>query len=330
MSWLHQYWDMPIWLVPLFFLGIIHFFVIVPGAAFVNYVERKLGADLQARIGPNRTPLKGFFQPLADLLKLLQKEDAKFEDWRHLVWVAVLFVFFYCSVAVLPLGSEVLIVNTQLSPFIIIFSIWSVSFSFTFMGLRGGFVESSLNAFRFSSQGMAGLFPAFIALLSAGITAGGFDWSSLVNNANFLNPFHYLQCVIFFVSGMTALNLPPFDSTNLFAGYSGLWLSLLRLFRFYSLFMWSIFTVAVFFGGWALPLGINVWLDDGGYILLRVFLEFTWISLKASVLLFIVFWISRVNPRVRVDHLTELGWKVLSPASLFCLLGSAVFLVLFY
>ncbi len=75
----------------------------------MSFLERKLGADLQARVGPNRTGSVGMLQPLADLLKLLQKESRERRTFGERIWFGVHTMALYSTVAVLPLGSLVLL-----------------------------------------------------------------------------------------------------------------------------------------------------------------------------------------------------------------------------
>src|SRR4051812_42267593 len=95
--------ETPEWIYALFALICTYCLVIVPSAGLMAYCDRKLSADLQARVGPNRAGPAGLLQPLADLLKHLQKDVRSEWNWRESIWLGVHTMALYSTLAVMPL-----------------------------------------------------------------------------------------------------------------------------------------------------------------------------------------------------------------------------------
>ncbi len=321
--------------VALFF---IYLFLIVPGAWIISYVDRKLGADFQARVGPNRAGPSGFFQPLADFLKLMQKDSQEKITTSDLLWIIVFSSALYSSVAVIPLGSSFLMVDTDLSAFIPFLSALVLALGTMLLGFSRPTVPGWFGAIKVAGQAFSGAFPALISLLTAGIRSGGFRWSHLANSqgaspmdwAAFSNPFQFLALIVFMISGLVMMCLPPMEGVvlpiNMNGGvtahlYGRRW-AIFRLGRFYASFLWSLVASVLFLGGWQLPEQVNDLLSDS--LILKQSLESILLLSKTFIMMLIVIWVSRVNPRTRVDQVTDFAWKVLSPFALLALVGSAI------
>jgi len=330
----------PQWLIATIGLICIYGLVILPSGWMVAYLDRKLSADFQARVGPNRAGPAGFFQPLADLLKLLQKETVQEWSWREGFWLGVHTMALYSTVAVLPLGSLALLVDTDMSAFLPFWATLVLALGTMLMGFSQGSAPGWFGGVRVAAQALAGAFPALVALLSAGLQAGGFRWSAFaaiqggspLHWTAFANPFQFLAMVVFIISGLVLLGIPPLDAglsiPDLHGGVAsslyGRRLSLFQLGRFYGFFLWSVITVVLFLGGWILPAGLSVSLQEGGDWKWLQLLELVWLLAKTYSLMVILVWVARVNPRSRVDQITDFAWKVLSPFSLFALIGAAL------
>jgi NADH-quinone oxidoreductase subunit H len=244
----------------------------------------------------------------------------------------------YSTVAVLPLGSLVLLVDTDMSAFLPFWATLVLSLGTMLLGLSQRSVPGWFGGIRVSAQALAGAFPALVALLCAGVRAGGFRWSVLagsqsaspLNWAAFSNPFQFVAFVVFVVAGLVLLGIPPMDAAlsqpDIHGGVSshlhGRRLSLFRLSRFYGFFLWSVIAVVLFLGAWELPLSIFGALKDNGSYGVIQLLELTVLLIKTFFLMLVVVWVARVNPRARVDQVTDFSWKVLSPFSLGALIGA--------
>jgi NADH-quinone oxidoreductase subunit H len=322
-------------------LAFAYLFVILPSGAVMAYLDRKLGADFQARVGPSRAGAAGIFQPLADVLKLVQKDAAVATDRRETLWWVVHSMALYSSVAVLPLGSLSLLVDTDMSALLPFWSALVLALGTLWIGLGRGTVPGAFGGARVAAQALAGAFPALVALLCAGVHAGGFSWARLAGVQS-ASPFHWtaaadpfqaLAFVIFVVSGLVLFGIPPMDgallSPDLRGGVAselfGRRFTLFRLGRFYGFFLWSVIAVVLFLGAWRLPAGLGDALTEARAWRSLQLAELVWLLCKTFALMLSVVWVARVNPRARVDQVTDFSWKMLSPFALVALIGAAVF-----
>ncbi len=332
--------EIPGWAHALLALISTYCLVIVPSGALMVYLDRKISADLQARVGPNRAGPAGILQPLADLLKLLQKEATKESSWRQNVWLSVHTMALYSTLAVMPLGSMALLVDTEMSAFIPFWSALVLALGTMLLGLSQDSVPGWFGGIRVAAQTLAGSFPALIALLCVGVRAGNFRWSILANCQDFSpwswtflsNPFQFIAFIVFVMSGLVLLAIPPLDGgvsmSDIHGGVSshlfGRRLSLFRFGRFFGFFFWSIIAVVLFLGAWKLPLQVSEGLRAQEAFRFLATIELIWLLAKTFFLMLFITWVARVNPRSRVDQITDFAWKVLSPFSLAALVGASI------
>lgn len=318
-------------------------FVLVPCAALVSWASRKLGADFQARVGPNRAGGAGVLQSVADWIKLLQKTSAAPLRWNEWSWLLIQSMALFATAAVLPMGSLYLLLDTDLSAILPLWSALLIGLSGLFLGLSQGTVPGWMSGIRIASQTLAGAFPALIAILLVGLRAGDFKWSSILAAQGasplewlaFTNPFHFVSFIVFLVSGLVLFGVSPLEGgTSLpdlrggvYAGLSGRRLSLLRLGRFYAFFLWSALTSILFLGGWLLPGMMRAGLEEVGTAWAVQAVELLVFFIKTGFVMLAVIWVEKVTPRLRSDQVTDLAWKVLSPLSLLSLMGTAIWMV---
>ena len=332
--------QLPEWFYATLALICTYCFVIVPCGSVMAYLERKFTADLQARVGPNRAGPKGVLQPFADLLKLLQKGADLEWSWRDSVWLSVHSMAMYSTLAVLPLGSVALLVDSEMNAFLPFWSALVLALGTMLLGLGQGSIPGWFGGIRIAAQTLAGCFPSFIALLCAGVRTGEFRWSALAASQGFFplswavfsNPFQFIAFFIFVMSGLVFLAIPPLDGgmsmSDIHGGVAshlfGRRLSLFRLGRFYGFFLWSVISVVLFLGAWRLPEGLTQLLKESDAIGLLAFLELLVLLAKTFILMLIIIIAARVNTRGRVDQITGFAWKVLSPFALFALVGASL------
>ncbi|HUP56099.1 MAG TPA: complex I subunit 1 family protein [Bdellovibrionota bacterium] len=329
----------PGWLTAVMGLSFLYAMIIFL-AAFVWYLDRKLGADFQARVGPNRAGRAGILQPLADLLKLLQKEAIPTRNWREAIWLGIHTMALYSTVAVLPLGSLTLFVDTDMSAFLPFWAALVVALGTLMLGHSQRTVPGWFGGVRVATQGISGAFPALVALVCAGIHSGGFRWSSMATAQGAFphqwtivsDPFQFLAFCVFMISGLVLLSIPPMDAGHSLPDIHGGVASnlygrryvLFRLGRFYGFFLWSVIAVVLFLGAWVLPGGLDEAARESQSAGPVHFLELSWLLGKTILLMVLILWVARVNPRSRVDQITDFTWKVLSPFSLLALIGTAL------
>lgn len=330
----------PLWVIASLGLAAIYVLVVFPSGALMSFIDRKLSADFQARIGPNRSGPNGILQPLADFLKLLQKQSLQSRSWRESLWLAVHTMALYSTVAVIPFGSSAVMVNTDMSAFLPFWAALVLALGTMLLGFSQESVTGWFGGVRVAGQALAGALPALVCLICAGVHAGGFQWlrlasvqgASPLSWTGFSNPFEFIAFVAFVISGLVLLGVPPMDgglsTLDLHGGVasdlSGRRLILFRLGRFYGFFLWSVIATVLFLGAWNLPFGIAGALSDGGRHALLEAIELAWLLAKTFTLMTVVVLVSRVNPRGRVDQTTDFAWKVLSPFALVALIGSGI------
>jgi NADH-quinone oxidoreductase subunit H len=315
--------------------------VLVPSAGVINYLNRKFGADLQARVGPNRAGPAGILQPLADFLKSIQKEVefGSLSAWEiTLFWIQS--VALYATVAILPLGSLILTVDSDMGVFLAFWAALVIALMSLFLGLEQRSVPGWLSAVRVAIQAVSGAFPAILALFCAGMQVGGLKWSQFISAQGasplawlvFSNPFEWLAFLIFVISGLVLFSAAPMDSginrVDVLRGFSssliGRRRALFNFGRFYGFFLWAVIASTIFLGGWSIPQGVRDSLMESGSTTAVLLLELGVVLSKSYLLMMFVNLIMKVNPRGRVDQVTDFTWKVLSPAALLAIMGTAL------
>lgn len=293
-------------IVLLFLLGVV---------AYMLYFERKIIGWMQLRIGPNRVGPLGLFQSIADVLKLLAKEDiVPTQADRPLFLIApiIAFVPSFVVIAAIPW--------TASHPFTADISVALLYYlalsSITILGIMlGGWASNNkyslLGGMRSAAQMISYEIPLGMSLLGVILMAGSLNIVDIVEAQRrfmwFIIP-QFLGFCVFIVAATAELNRTPFDlpeaESELVAGYhteySGFRFAFYMLAEYLYVFAISCLGAALFFGGWSGPL-LPGWL---------------WFAIKVSAFIFFFFWLRATMPRIRVDQLMTFSWKVLLPLAL--------------
>ena len=311
-------------------LLVLQFFFILPLTYVHGYLERKLAGDLQARVGPNRVGPAGLFQGIADSLKLLQKGRPDEFGSSELFWVSAQLAALHVALATLPVAKELLLTDPDLSVLIPLWGFAVLSVNRMMSGSARGRLQGVLFSIRTSTQAALGLMPACFAVCAVAVHSGGFSWDAVLSAqgaspfswAAFSSPFLFVGFFVFIISGMIVLSLPPFSSSwgasdiqRGQSGVAGISLAILSVIRIQGRLIWSVLVVALFLGGWRLP-GDSEGMFWGAQMMV--------VGVKAMLILLLISVFGVVMPKVRVDHVNELVWKVLGPVSLICLVGSVL------
>ena len=330
---------MPDWIDALIRLVFIVALITFNALALI-YLERKVLARFQARVGPMRTGPMGILQSLADAIKLLTKEDVRPDSADRWVFeLAVFFVFVPVFLMFVPIPfTETWFIRDLELGFLYVFAVLGLSIIGVIMAGWGSDNKYALlGGIRAAAQAISYELPMLLA--AAGvimIAAGHLQDDGLVGGALNLNfiagdqrttPYIVLQplgFVIFMIGALAELHRPPFDMPvaesevvgGYFVEYSGIRWSLFFLAEYTGLFLMVMLASTVFLGGWNFPYG-----EDGG---LGVQIVLT--LLKAGALIFVLFWLRAMFPRLRIDQLMAFSWKVLLPFALLQVLANGIIL----
>ncbi len=283
------------------------------------YLERKILARFQQRLGPTRTGPAGLLQSVADALKLVGKEDLRprnADPWTFELAPYLVFVPVFLGFVVVPFvaGWEVRVVELGLIYFVAVSSLSIIGWIMAGWGSDNRY--AMIGGMRAAAQAISYELPLVLALISVAMVADSYNLSEIVQGqAGTPNiVWQPLVVVVFIIAGLAELNRTPFDIPvgesevvgGPFVEYSGIRWSFFFLAEYAALFIMSLIFAAVFLGGWAWPLG-EEW--GRGWQLVLV-------TVKAGAFMFLVFWVRASVPRLRIDQLMAFSWKILLPLML--------------
>ncbi|NJL93019.1 MAG: NADH-quinone oxidoreductase subunit NuoH [Anaerolineae bacterium] len=290
------------------------------------WLERKVAARFQDRIGPNRVGPLGLLQTIADVLKLLSKEQITPRDADKVVFflapilmvVSVVTMFAVIPFSPLAIGADLSIG--------ILYAI-AVSSLGTIAILMGGWGSNNkyalLGAFRVIAQLLSYEVPMILALLVPVLLAGTMSMQGITEaQANIWFVFFVpVAAVVFFISSTAEVGRQPFDlleaESEIVAGYnieySGMQFAMFYLGEWLHAVVICLLTAILFLGGWQGPL-VNA--DN----VIGPILGMVYLIAKTTLLYFVHMWIRFTVPRLRIDHLMAFNWKFLVPLSVFNML----------
>jgi len=282
-------------------------------ALFLVWLERKLSARIQLRLGPMQAGFQGFLQTFADAIKLLGKDQIsprKADKWVYLLAPLVMFAPTVILFVTLPFSSTWVIKDLELG-FLFILAVSSFSVIAVFMaGWASNNKYSLLGSMRGVAQHVAYKIPLLFAALAVALQAGTLSLGGLVASQSslwniWIQPISF---IIFFVASVAETNRAPFDipeaESELVAGfmteYSGMRFALFFLAEYTNMFIMSALITLAFLGGWEGPL----------------LPEPVWFLIKTYSLIAIMMWARFTFPRLRSDQLMTFCWKILIPVSI--------------
>jgi len=311
-------------------------------ALILIYFERKICAFFQCRLGPNRVGLYGVFQSVADMVKILIKEIIPINHTDKLLfYLAPFFVIVasFLTFGAIPFGKGLQSFDFNIG----IFYILAVSSLGVIGILLAGWASnnkySMIGAMRSGAQLISYELSAGLSLLTIVVLSGSMQLSTIIENQAdcwFLFQGHIsavIAFIIYLIAGHAETNRGPFDlpeaESELTAGYhteySGLQFGFFYLAEYLNMFVIAAIATTVFLGGW-MPFhvtGLDAFNDVMDFIPSVI-----WFFGKAFVLMFLSLWVRWTFPRLRIDQLLNLEWKVLLPINMVNLLVM-VLLVLF-
>ncbi len=306
------------------------------------YMERKLVADFQQRIGPSRVGPWGLLQPIADGLKLFLKEDITPANASKLLYVLAPIITMtpaLMAFAVVPFGAPVHFLGRQPGLWLADLNV-AVLYMLALGSLAiygiilGGWSSNSkyplLGAMRSAAQMVSYELPLGVALLSPVVLAGTLSMVGLVEwqmQHHWLIMLQPIAFVLFMICAVAETNRSPFDlpeaESEIVAGfhteYSGFKFAMFFMGEYAAIVSICAMAVTVFLGGWSGPE-----LPAAAPYILRAATPVFWFLLKLFALIFIFMWLRATFPRMRYDHFMRLAWLRLLPlgfASLFLTAG---------
>jgi NADH-quinone oxidoreductase subunit H len=308
--------------------------VVAPAMLIIlTWLERKIIARIQDRIGPNRAGPFGLLQGLADMIKMFTKEDITPAAADRIVYniaPGLSMISAIMTFAVIPFAPG--FVGSDLNAALLY--IVAVGGLGTLAILMGGWASNNkyalLGAFRVVAMLLTYEIPMIMALITVTIAAGSMSMVSIIEAQSGMWYIVSLPVVflIFFLAGIAETGRSPFDlieaESELIAGfhteYSGIKFGMFMIGEYVHMFALSFFCAVLFLGGWQIPF-INVGAMPGP---IGPILGFISLIIKVFLFVFIMMWFRGTLPRFRIDHLLDFGWKFLVPLSLVLMIGVAV------
>ena len=323
------------------------------GVLVTVWLERKISAAAQQRIGPEYAGALGILQPMADGLKLLVKEDiipARADGLLFTIGPVLVLVPVILSWLIVPFGQNLLISNVGIGIFL-----WIALSSIQPIGLlMSGYASNNkyslLGGLRAAAQSISYEIPLALSVLAIVMMSNSLSTIDIVNSQNTAGILSWniwrqpVGFIIFWICVLAECERLPFDlpeaEEELVAGYqteyAGMKFALFYLGSYINLVLSALLVSVLYLGGWGFPIPVEWVADLAGQSvntpIIQVFtgaLGIIMTVLKAYLLVFLAILLRWTTPRVRIDQLLDLGWKFLLPISLVNLLLTAGLKLLF-
>lgn len=330
-------WGTPAWIV-----GIVSALIIIATLigvfltlfALTSVMERKILARAQNRYGPNRVGPFGLFQPVADGIKMLTKEDLvprAADKIVHFLAPVVMLIPALMVLAILPYGRGMVPVELD-AGILYFFALGAATEVAVFMaGWSSNNKYSVLGAMRAIAQMISYELPLVLSAIVAAMIAGSLSPSAIVaaqGGFSFgfvphwfvFTPWGFAAFIIFYIGALAESNRSPFDlpegESEIVAGhlteYSGFKYALFFMAEYVGMFAICGLMVTLFLGGWQTPLPYLAFIPT-----------WVWFLAKVCFIAFTMIWVRATVPRLRIDHLMAFAWKFLLPMSFVAFFAAA-------
>jgi NADH-quinone oxidoreductase subunit H len=311
--------------------------------AYATYLERKISAFMQARLGPMRVGPWGLLQPIADGIKLLCKEDfipEKADRWIFFFAPYIAVASSFIVLAVIPFAPDWGVVTDVNIGLLFVLGVSSVGvLALILAGWSSNSKYALLGGLRSSAQMVSYEVAMGLSLIGGLMFARTLSLSGIVyaqaSDTIWFVFYQPLGFLIFLISGIAENNRAPFDlpeaESELVAGfhteYSGFRWSLFFMAEYAAMVVVSAVAVTMYLGGWYFPFLYR--LEANGYHNLYVIVSLLVFIIKLLLVLYLYFWLRWTLPRFRYDQLMDIGWKWLIPSALINigLTAFAIFLI---
>lgn len=307
-------------------------FAILTACAYIVWLERKLVARMQVRLGPTRVGPFGLLQPLADAIKLFTKEEIiveQAEKWLYIAAPLIAFIPAFITFAVIPFGDSVTLFGRQIDLLISDFNVGLLYIlGVTSLGVYGivlaGWSSNSkyslLGALRSAAQMISYEISLGLSVIGVLLLTGSLSLVDIVKAQGSVADWYIWKqpvgFLLYLISAFAETNRAPFDlpeaETELVAGYfteySSMKFAMFTIAEYANMVTVSALATTLFLGGWQGPFLPPV----------------VWFLLKVMFFIFLYIWVRATLPRFRYDQLMRFGWLVLLPVGLINVLVTAL------
>lgn len=314
----------------------VYFGILMLHVAYATYAERKVIGHIQLRLGPMVVGHHGLLQPIADVVKLIFKEDiipikADSNVFRIAPFISLTAAL--STFAVIPVNKNWVIADINVGLLYVIGIAGIGTYGIIFSGWASNSKYAFLGGLRSAAQMISYEVALGLSLVGVILMAESFNLTEIVNRqaeywyGMFLFP-QFLGYFVFLVAMLAETNRLPFDlpeaETELVAGYfveySGIRFSIFYLAEYLAMFCMSALATICFWGGWTIPPILIKVLPVLGSIP-----GIVWFLLKVYFHIFLFFWLRGTLPRYRYDQLMAIGWKILIPLALLNIVFTSIF-----
>jgi NADH-quinone oxidoreductase subunit H len=311
----------------------------VPTAFVIIQMELKVIAGMNLRIGPNRVGPSGLFQSTIHGFKVLAKEDTTPDQADRPIFTMAPWMVYMAaamSMLVIPFAPGAIAADLNIG-IVYFFAVLGLSVvGLLVAGWASYNKYSLLGGLRSAAQMVSYEIPLTLSVVGAIVLGGTLSFSELIewqHQHGWMVLWQIVGFPIFYVASLAEINRTPFDmieaDSELVAGpfteYSGMRFGFFFFAEYVALFIMSAIMVSLFFGGWLAPWPFPAQLDGFLGTLWGIF----WFFLKTYFFVFVAVWLRATLPRVRVDQLMGVAWKVLLPLALVNLFVTAIAVVVF-
>lgn len=307
---------------------VIYLSILMLHVAYATYAERKVIGHIQLRPGPMVVGPHGILQPIADVVKLLFKEDIIPSQVDRKIFTIAPLISLTAALstfAVIPVSEGWVISDMNVGLLYVLGVAGIGTYGIIFAGWSSNSKYAFLGGLRSAAQMISYEVALAMSLVGVILMAESFNLTEIVNKqaqypyGMFLLP-QLIGYFVFIVAMLAETNRVPFDlpeaETELVAGYfveySGIRFSLFYLAEYLAMFCMSALAAICFWGGWTVPpFLVNI------FPFLESVPGIVWFLLKVYFHMFLFFWFRGTLPRYRYDQLMSIGWKVLIPLALF-------------
>ena len=310
-------------------------------ALILIYVERKVCGFFQCRLGPNRVGKWGIFQSVADMIKILLKELVHVDKADKVLFrMASFFVIIgsICTFAAIPFAKGLQAIDFNVGVFYVLAVSSLGVVGILLAGWSSNSKYSMIGAMRSGAQLISYEISAGLSLMVIVMLSGSMQLSEIVEQQAdlwFIFKGHvpaFVAFVVYLIAGHAETNRGPFDmpeaESELTSGYhteySGIQFGFFYLAEYLNMFIIAAVAATMFLGGWQ-PLHIPGW--EGFNAVMDYIPSFIWFFGKTFFCIFLALWVRWTFPRLRIDQLLNLEWKVLMPICLLNLVLMAVLII---